>query len=72
MSLKDDITHLADTRRTNFAVQLLRLYSKSAGPNRARLASAFPNAAAVYEAWQAAPDDSPESVERYVPDLPYD
>jgi len=63
MSLKFDIERGVNNGNTNFSCQLFRLMQKADMFNYGRLASAFPNAAVVFEAWKAGTD---------VPDLPYD
>ena len=63
MSLLFDIEHGVMRSADNFHTQLLRLMMKADMGNYARLKQAFPNTAAVYEAWYKGEP---------IPDLPYE
>ena len=63
MSLKMDMEHGLGSGSHNFHTEVIRLMQKADPGNYARLKGAFPNTAAVYEAWCAGEE---------VPDLPYE
>ena len=71
MSLKIDVLCTGDRSHDNFGVEILRLFCKADPHNLRLLGKGFPNAFAVYSAWNDGPDPDIAGTD-HIPDLGYD